>query len=253
MKILVIGDIVSQIGCDFLKTRLPALKAELSVSLVIANGENSAVGNGITPHSAEQLMECGVDVITTGNHVFKRFEIIDYIDKNPHILRPANLGTVGADYYIYDGGSFSVCVISLLGTSFMEPVPCPFATMDRLLDLIDCKNIIVDFHAEATGEKKALAFYLDGKVSAVLGTHTHTQTADEQILDNGTGFISDIGMTGPTKSVLGVIPQNIINRLKTHMPTRFDIADGDCHMDCVVVELCGKTGKCLNIERLHII
>jgi len=134
----------------------------------------------------------------------------------------------------------------------MEPLDCPFETMDKILSEIDCKYILVDFHAEATGEKKALGYYLDGKVSAVVGTHTHVQTADEQILPNGTGFITDLGMTGPIESVLGITPQNVITRLKTHMPTRFEVPNTKCRMEGVVIELCEKTGKCTSINRLRI-
>lgn len=254
MKILVIGDIISQVGCDFLQLKLPQVKQKLGVDLVIANGENSAIGNGITPHSADHLLKSGVDVITTGNHVFKRHEILNYLDVTPHVIRPANFpeGTNGLGYYIYDGGSFSVCVINIMGTSYMEPLDCPFQTMDTLLKEIDCKTIIVDFHAEATGEKKALGYYLDGQVSAFLGTHTHCQTADEQILPQGTAYITDIGMTGPIDSVLGIIPECVINRLKSHMPTRFEVADSKCQMDCVLLDIDKKTGKCEKIERLQI-
>lgn len=260
MKILVIGDIIAQVGCDFLQSKLPSLKQKLGIDLVIANGENSAVGNGITPYSAELLLSSGVDVITTGNHVYKRYEILEYLNKSPHVIRPANFpdDVSGNGYYIYDGGSFMVCIVNLMGTSFMEPLDCPFKTMDKLLKEIDCKIVIVDFHAEATGEKKALGYYLSpvhsesNNVSAVLGTHTHIQTADEQILGGFTGYITDVGMTGPTDSVLGIIPENVITRLKSHAPTRFEVPNTKCHMDCVLLDIDKASGKCDNITRMHI-
>lgn len=254
MKVLMIGDVISQVGCDFVRQKLPHFKREMKIDVVIANGENSAVGNGILPTSAKFLFDSGVDVITTGNHVYKRFEILNYFEENEQVIRPANFpdSVAGKGYYIYDGGYYRIAVINLMGTSFMEPLACPFETMDRLLQQIDCKYIIVDFHAEATGEKKALGYYLDGRVSAVVGTHTHVQTADEQILPQGTGYITDVGMTGPIDSVLGITPQNVITRLKTHMPTRFEVPETKCRMECVLLELCEKTGKCNHITRLRI-
>lgn len=259
LRILMIGDIISQVGCDFLRRKLPQIKLESNVDFVVANGENSAVGNGILPTSAEFILDCGVDVITTGNHVFKRFEIQNYLDEHPQVIRPANFpGEVfGNGYYLYDAGSYTIGVVSLLGTSYMEPLMCPFKTMDLILEEISqrvggCKYILVDFHAEATGEKKALAYYLDGRVSAVVGTHTHVQTADEQILDKGTGFITDLGMTGPYKSVLGVNPNCVINRLKTHLPTRFEVADSACQLEGVLLDLSSKTGLCEKITRVQV-
>lgn len=254
MLLLMIGDVIAEVGCDFLRKRLPQLKRELNVDIVIANGENSADGNGITPYSANFLFDSGVDIITTGNHVFKRVEINNYFDENPALIRPANYHHTapGSGYYIYDGASFQLCVINVMGTSYMEPLDCPFATVDAILSKVETKLVLVDIHAEATGEKKALGYYLDGRVSAVVGTHTHVQTADEQLLPNGTAFISDIGMTGPVQSVLGVEPENIIRRLRTHLPTRFTVPKTACHMEAVLIEICNKTGKSKNIKRLKI-
>jgi len=254
MNILIIGDVISQIGCDFLRQKLPQLKRDKKIDIVIANGENSAVGNGILPSSADFLLDSGVDIITTGNHVYKRREILSYLDENEQVIRPANFPSCanGNGYYIYDGGSYSLCVINLMGTSFMEPLACPFETIDHILKEIDSKYIVVDFHAEATGEKKAMGYYLDGRVSAIVGTHTHVQTADEQILPEKTGYITDVGMTGPIISALGINPESIISRLKTHMPTRFEVAEGKCQMDCVLIELCEKTGKTTNITRMKV-
>lgn len=256
MKIFIIGDVISQIGCDFLREKLPQFKHSEHIDIVIANGENSAVGNGILPSSATFLLDSGVDIITTGNHIFKRREIYSFLDENEQVIRPANFPDEcnGKGYYLYDGGSFQLLVINLLGVSFMEPLNNPFDIIDDILgdNNLKAKYIIVDFHAEATGEKKALGYYLDGRVSAVVGTHTHIQTADEQILPKGTGYITDLGMTGPVNSVLGVSAESIISRYKTHMPTRFEVADGKCQLDGVVVDLDDKTGLCKNIKRVNL-
>ncbi|MEG0691560.1 MAG: TIGR00282 family metallophosphoesterase [Oscillospiraceae bacterium] len=254
MKILMIGDVISQVGCDFLRERLPQFKRDNSIDIVIANGENSAVGNGILPSSATFLLDSGVDVITTGNHVYKRREIYSYLDETPQVIRPANFPCCcnGNGYYLYDGGSFQLLVINLIGVSFMEPVASPFDVIDDILAQVSAKYVLVDFHAEATGEKKALGYYLDGKVSAVVGTHTHIQTADEQILPKGTGYITDLGMTGPIDSVLGVCPDSIIQRFKTHMPTRFEVAEGKCQLDGVILNLDEKNGSCKSITRINV-
>jgi metallophosphoesterase (TIGR00282 family) len=254
IRLLFIGDVVGQPGCEFLRARLPKLKREYSVDVVIANGENSAVGNGILPFSANFLLDSGVDVITTGNHVFKRREILSYLDETPQVIRPANFpsGCPGKGYYLYDGGSYTLCVINLMGTAFMDALSNPFYEIDRILREVDADCYFVDFHAEATGEKKAMGFYLDGKVSCIVGTHTHVQTADEQILPNGTGYITDVGMTGPIHSVLGVNPQNVIERYRTNMPVRFMVEDLPCEMGGILAEIDQKTGKCTKIYRINL-
>ena len=218
MNILAIGDVVGSIGCKFLRAHLPQLKKVKGVDLVIANGENSADGNGITPTSARFLFDSGVDVITAGNHTFR----------------------------------IQVGVLNLMGVVYMESMDSPFDVADRILAEGVPKITLVDMHAEATGEKRSLAYYLDGRVSAVFGTHTHVQTADEGILDNGTGYISDLGMTGPKRSVLGVKPELVIQKMRTKMPVRFDLADGACQMGCVLFTIDEKTGKTTAIERLLI-
>ncbi|MEG0894303.1 MAG: TIGR00282 family metallophosphoesterase [Oscillospiraceae bacterium] len=253
INVLLIGDVVSDVGCEYLRQVLPSLKREMKINIVIANGENSANCNGITKNSAKHLLDSGVDVITTGNHVFKRYEILSFFEECENLIRPANYPDCveGKGYYIYDGGYFKICIINMLGTSFMEPLKSPFDTIDEILKKIDCKNVIVDFHAEATGEKRAYGFYLNGKVSAVIGTHTHVQTADEQILSEGTGYMTDVGMTGPIDTVLGVNPKNVIDRLKYHTPTRFEVPDLKCMLNAVLLEIDEKTGKCINITRLR--
>ncbi len=247
-----IGDVVSQPGCDFLRQRLPSLKRRLQPDLTVVNGENSAVGNGILPKSAEHLFDSGADVITTGNHVYKRREIIPYFDQTANLIRPANFSPecAGQGYYLFDALKYTVCVINLLGQSFMEPIGCPFDAVDHILQTVAADVYVVDFHAEATGEKGALGWYLDGRVAAVLGTHTHVQTADEKILPNGTGFISDVGMTGPKNAILGVDPQAVITRMRLHTPTRFEIAQGACMLQGVWLDIDEKTGKCRQIERI---
>lgn len=255
MKVMMIGDVVSQAGSNFLREKLPAFKNQNKIDVCIANGENSAVGNGITPQSADFLFSSGVDIITTGNHVFKKREIYDYIESRKELIRPANYpgDCYGRGYYIYDGGRFSLLVINLMGTSFMEPLENPFYVADRLLKENKAKYTIVDFHAEATGEKKALGYYLDGRVSAVLGTHTHVQTADEQLLPKRTGFISDVGMTGPIHSALGVNPECVIKKLMTNLPTRFEVKEDDkCQLDAVILTLNETDGLCDKIERVNL-
>lgn len=255
MKLLMIGDVVSQPGCEMVRRFLPRMKRELGADVVVVNGENSAVGNGILPSSAESLLDSGADVITTGNHAFKRREIYEYFNTHEQVIRPANYknGVPGRGVYRYDGGSYSLLVINLQGTSFMEPLENPFDAVDRILKEEEPATFtVVDFHAEATGEKKAFGFWLDGRVSAVFGTHTHVQTADEQILPNGTGFITDVGMTGPGLSALGVKPECVIERLRTSLPTRFEVDQDDpaCIMNGVLVELEKKSGRCIKIRRI---
>ncbi|MCL2636882.1 MAG: TIGR00282 family metallophosphoesterase [Oscillospiraceae bacterium] len=257
MKILFIGDIVGQDACERLCDFLPNFKHELGIGkgLVIINGENSADGNGITPHSANLLFKAGADAITTGNHCFKRHEMDCSYRENPFILRPANFGgsdsAPGKGVCIVDRGSFSVAVINLAGTTFMAPADNPFKCVDELLESIETKNIIVDFHAEATAEKKAMGYYLAGKVSAVLGTHTHVQTADEQIINSHTAYITDTGMTGAHDSVLGVDKDVIIERFTCYYPKKHALATGKMSINAVLLEVDEKTGKALSIMRIN--
>ncbi len=254
MNILAIGDVVSTVGCEYLRRKLPALKKMYGVDFCIVNGENSAAGNGITPQSADYLFDSGADLITTGNHVFRRREIYDRLDTDRNIIRPANYyaGNPGKGYAIADMGSVKIGVINLAGNAFMEGSN-PFTAADEVLrNLGDCRIVLCDFHAEATGEKRALGFYLDGRVSAVFGTHTHVQTADEQILPNGTGYITDLGMVGTVNSVLGVSPEAIITKLKTGMPTRFDNNEGECMLNACLFEIDKQSGKTTAVQRINI-
>ncbi len=255
MNILCIGDVTGSVATDFLRSRLPALKRLKSVELVIANGENSADTNGITPDSAAALFDCGVDVITTGNHSFQRKESYDLYEENPRVIRPANYPdkAPGIGFCDVDMGRLKVRVINLLGIVDLPPLDCPFATAKKLVDESDAKIKIIDFHAEATGEKRALAFYLDGTVSAIFGTHTHVQTADAQVLPGGTGYITDVGMTGAVQSCLGVKSSAAIERMTTKMPTRLLYeTEGEQMINAVLFEIDEKSGLCTGVERLDI-
>lgn len=256
MRILCIGDVVGSIGCNFLRKVLPAFKKTKGVDFVICNAENSADGNGITPSSAKFLFDSGVDAITLGNHTFRRKEAYEYIDENLFIARPANFPaktTPGKGIINVDTGRRIVSIINLMGNMCMDNnLDCPFECVDKLLEQSESNIIIVDFHAETTSEKRAMGYYLDGKVSAVFGTHTHVQTSDAQILPNGTGYITDAGMTGTIHSVLGVKTEIIIEKLKTKLPQRFDLASGECKMECVMFDIDDKTGKCMQAESFRI-
>ncbi len=255
MRLLFLGDVVGEGGCSFLLKKLPEFKRKNNIDVCIANGENSAQGNGVTPKSAEMLFDCGVDFITLGNHTFRRPEIQDYLDGDVSVIRPYNYPAVvpGKGVGIIDKGRYRVAVINLLGTVYSEPLSNPFYSVDEALREIDgCKTVIVDFHAEATAEKRAMGFYLDGRVTAVVGTHTHIQTADEQILPKGTAYITDVGMTGPVQSVLGIKPEIIIKKFKTNLPVRFENGDGEYSMDGCVIEIDEKTGEAKSIERVSV-
>ena len=257
MRILTVGDVCGNIGCEFLLKTLPKIKQENKIDFCIVNGENSADGNGITPHSADMLYAAGADVITGGNHSMRRREIFDRLDSDPYLLRPENMHTSGAGkgFAEVDLGARRVAVINLIGRVYLPEAEDPFSTADRLVEKAKqsgVRIILVDFHAEATAEKKALAYYLDGRVSAIFGTHTHVPTADEQILPNGTGYISDIGMTGPDNSILGVKPELSIAKIKDGAPVKFELAEGKCHLDGCIFEIDNNTGKTVSVERISI-
>ncbi|MGN0468864.1 MAG: TIGR00282 family metallophosphoesterase [Acutalibacteraceae bacterium] len=253
-NVLALGDVVSQSGCEFVRKKLPALKKLKAIDFCVANAENSAKGNGITAESADFLFSSGVDFITTGNHVFRRNEIYDYLDDRDDIIRPYNYppGAPGKGVSVVDLGKVRLAVINLMGTMNMTSLENPFYAADRaLMETDGCKIILVDFHAEATSEKKALGFYLDGKVSAFFGTHTHVQTSDECVLNGGTGYITDLGMCGPEQSVLGVKKEIIIKSMRTNLPVRFETADSeDCFLCGCIFAIDEKSGKCTDVERI---
>lgn len=252
MNILVLGDVVNSEGCEFLKRKLSNYKKLKSIDFCIANGENSADGNGITPDSAQELFSAGVDFITTGNHVYRRKEIYDFLDENEFIVRPCNYPSQnpGVGSQIVDCGFYSIGVINVMGTMFMENLENPFHSVEKELEKIKGRTniILVDFHAETTSEKKALGFFLDGRVSAVFGTHTHVLTADNTVLKNGTGYITDIGMCGVKESVLGVDKDIIIDKFRFNMPKRFDKAQGASMANGCIFTIDKATGRCLSTE-----
>ncbi|MCK4859163.1 MAG: TIGR00282 family metallophosphoesterase [Candidatus Omnitrophica bacterium] len=255
MKILAIGDIVGKPGREAVKSLLPKLKQKHSLDLVIANGENVAGGSGITPKLAEELFNAGIDIITSGDHIWKRKEVISFLETEKRLLRPANYPqqAPGGGSIVIEKNGIKVGVINLAGRIFMEGIRCPFKVAQEEIKSIkeNTKIIIVDFHAEATSEKVALGWYLDGRVSAVLGTHTHIQTADEKILPQGTAYITDLGMTGPYNSVIGRKKEEVLQRFVVQVPTRFEVADGDVHLCGVVLEIDEQSGKTISIVRVN--
>ncbi|MFZ5353752.1 MAG: TIGR00282 family metallophosphoesterase [Bacillota bacterium] len=254
MNILCIGDIVGRPGRNYLKKNLSSIKLEHDIDFVIANGENSAGGVGITKSTYDELVDMGIDVITLGNHTWAKKEILDFIDREDRLIRPANYpdNNPGKGYTIVRCKEKSIAVVNLSGRVFMDGADCPFRTIDYILTDIPHKAdiIIVDMHAEATSEKQAMGWYLDGRVTAVFGTHTHIQTSDERILPMGTGYITDLGMTGPRNSVLGVEKEIIIKKFLTMMPGRFEVADGEAIFGAIVLML-DEHDKLKTIKRLN--
>jgi hypothetical protein len=259
MRILFIGDIFGRPGRTIVKDRLPGLVKEHAIDLIIANGENAAAGFGITPPLAEELFEMGIDVLTTGNHVWDKREIVDYfqMDGNQHsmarrLLRPANYPSGMPGWGVYEGRKKDVAyaVVNLQGRVFMAANDDPFRVADQLLKEIKAKVVVLDMHAEATSEKMSMGWYLDGRVTAVVGTHTHVPTADERVLPGGTAYITDVGMTGPYDSVIGVKKEQIVARFLNNMPVRFEAATSDVRLCAVLVDCDEATGRARKIERL---
>jgi len=254
LNVLFIGDVVGNPGRKIIKQVLSELKRDYSIDFCIANGENAAGGNGITYVVAQELYKFGVDAITMGNHVWSKKEVLSFIECDPKIVRPANYpeGIPGNGSTIISNNKGKIGIINLMGRVYMEPIECPFKVADKEVEFLknSVKIIIIDMHAEATSEKTALAWYLDGKVSSVIGTHTHVQTADERILPCGTSFITDVGMTGPYEGIIGVKRSTIIEKFITHMPVRFEIAKGLVQFNAVVLNIDDITGKTLKIERI---
>jgi metallophosphoesterase (TIGR00282 family) len=259
MKILVVGDIFGRPGRGAIKELLPGLVRERRIDFVIANGENAAGGRGITPRIAEELFESPIDVMTAGNHIWEHSDIHPYLDSHP-ILRPHNVSDAlpGSGWGIFASrGGVRVAVISLQGMIYMnskgEIATNPFLAMDALIPQIEDRAdvSIVDFHAEATSEKRALAWYVDGRITAFVGTHTHVQTADEEILPGGTAYISDLGMTGPHASVIGLAKEVAIHRFITGTAKGFKVAEGGVRLEAIVLDVDEKSGKARSIERLQ--
>lgn len=257
MNILFIGDIVGRPGRDALATYLPNLKDHYKVDLTIVNGENAAHGKGITKKIYYQLLEWGADIVTLGNHTWDKKEIFDFIDDENDLIRPANFpaGTPGKGIIFKKINQTNVAVINLQGRTFMNPIDDPFQLANQLIDEAKkkAKIIFVDFHAEATSEKQAMGWYLDGKISAIVGTHTHIQTSDERILPKGTAYITDVGMTGPYDSVLGVEKEAVIRKFVTGLPVRFEIPETNrTVLSGVVIQVNDDTGKANSIKRILI-
>lgn len=256
MKILFIGDIVGNPGRGAVKYFLPKLKKEHQLDFIIANAENAAGGSGITAPVAEELFKYGVSVLTSGDHIWKKRDIFDIIDQEERLLRPLNFpaGTPGRGFGVFNtDGANKIGVINLQGRVFMEALDCPFKAAVNAQEEIyrQTKIIIVDIHAEATSEKVALGWYLDGRVSAVVGTHTHIQTADEKILPKGTAYITDVGMVGPYDSVIGRKTEDVLERFLTLVPRRFEVAEGNVQLHGVVLDIDETSGKARSIVRIQ--
>jgi metallophosphoesterase (TIGR00282 family) len=252
LRILMIGDVVGRPGRRAVQQFLPGLRHDYEIDLIVANGENAAGGIGITPDIAKELFDCGIDVLTTGNHIWAKKEIIPFLDEDFPIIRPLNYppGVPGRGFLEEKGA----LIVNLIGRVFIGGFDCPFRAIDCLLSEIktDAKVIIVDFHAEATSEKVAMGKYLDGRVSAVLGTHTHVGTADACILPKGTAYVTDVGMVGSVDSVIGVDAESAIRSFLTSMPHRFFAAEGTAAFDAVLVDVDEATGKAVSIQRIQL-
>lgn len=255
MNILMIGDISGKPGRMLIRELLPGLKREFKVDFVIANGENAASGSGITRETANELFLNGVDILTMGNHTWDKKEIFHFIDQDERIVRPLNYppGTPGQGSAIIDLFGHRIGIINLLGRAFLPPIDCPFRAVDHELEKMkkETNIILVDFHAETTSEKIALGWYLDGRVSAVAGTHTHVQTADETVLPQGTAYITDLGMTGSYNSVLGVKKELVIQKFLTNLPVKFEIAKGQEMLCGLVITLDENSGKATSVQRIR--
>jgi metallophosphoesterase (TIGR00282 family) len=251
LQVLMIGDVVGEPGRKAVAEILPGLRREYGIDLVVANGENSAGGLGITLNTAYELLNSGADVITTGNHVWAKREIIPHLDGQLPIIRPLNFppGAPGKGYWITN----KVVIVNLIGRVFVGEYDCPFRGMDTFLAGLDSEHkvILVDFHAEATSEKVALGRYLDGRVSAVVGTHTHIGTIDTVILPNGTAYVTDIGMVGPMDSVIGDDVDSVVNSFVTRMPHRISVGKGKAGFDAVLIDIDSSSGKANSITRIH--
>ena len=256
MNILMVGDVFGEPGRAAIARLLPGLRQQHAIDLCVVNVENAAGGFGVTPAMARQFLEQGADVMTSGNHIWDKKEIVEYIVKENLLLRPANFpaGTPGSGFITVKAGPHRVAVLNLMGRVFMAPIDCPFRKADEVLPDLrrDTPIILVDMHCEATSESQAMGWYLDGRVSAVVGTHRHVQTADERVLPGGTAYITDLGMTGPTEGVIGVDRELILQRFLSQMPARFEPAKGPAALHGVVIVVDPDTGRASDIRRLRV-
>lgn len=254
MRVLFIGDIMGRPGREAAARALPLLREEFGrFDFVIANGENSAAGFGLTEKVMNELFAMGIDILTNGNHVWDKKDFVPLLDSEPRVLRPANhpQGTVGRGFAVFEKDGRRIAVLSLQGRTFMPPLDCPFQCAERFVSESDVPAIFVDFHAEASSEKRALACWLDGKVSAVVGTHTHVQTADEEVLPGGTAFISDAGMTGGHAGVIGMTLDSVLPKFLYGIPSKFEVCDQNVRFQAVVVDIDDETGRALDIRRVN--
>lgn len=257
MKILFIGDIFGKPGRELAQKAIPALVAQHGIDLVVANVENSAAGFGVTGDIAETILRYGVDVMTSGNHVWDKKEILEYMPRQPRLLRPANFpaGAPGRGTWIGQTRTGEpVAVINVMGRIFMQPLDDPFAIVLKEIEAARRKArvIVVDFHAEATSEKMAMGWHLDGRVTAIFGTHTHVQTADERLLPKGTAYLTDVGMTGPHDSIIGVTVEAALNRFVSGLPAKFEAAIGPARLNAIVITADPASGRALAIERINL-
>lgn len=253
MRVLFIGDIMGSPGRDAAARALPLLREEYGAfDFVIANGENSAAGFGLTEKVMNGLFSIGIDVLTNGNHVWDKKEIIPFLDSEPRLLRPANHPecTPGRGVGVYEKNGKKLTVIVLQGRAFMPPLDCPFQTAAKLVENAGTKAIFIDFHAEATSEKRSLALWLDGKISALAGTHTHVQTADEEVLPGGTAFITDAGMTGGHAGAIGMTAESVLPKFLCGVPSKFEICDEDIKFQAIVIDIDDETGRAMDIRRI---
>ena len=255
IRILAVGDVVGDVGVEFLSRKLSGVKKLYGVHFTVVNGENAAC-NGLLPRQAEDIFSAGADVITMGNHTWDKQQIVDYMEDCPYLVRPANYTAraPGRGWGIYDGPrGLRIRVVNLIGRCEMDSnFDNPFTQMDYILKQGEADLTLVDFHGEASSEKGAMAWYLDGRAQALWGTHTHVPTADCQVLPDGLGFVTDLGMTGPSRSVIGIRPQQAINRFLGGLPQRFQPADGPCKMDAVLFEIDTAARRCLSVQRVDI-
>jgi metallophosphoesterase (TIGR00282 family) len=254
VNILFVGDIVGATGRRALRENLPSIKKKYPLDFILINGENAAGGKGITRAIANEFFEQGVQGITMGNHTWDHKDIFEFIDKEPRLIRPANYpaGTPGQGATLLKSNGKELLLINVMGRSFMPTLDCPFQTLDQLLAKNKTKVIIVDVHAEATSEKLAIGWYLDGKVSAIIGTHTHVQTNDEQLLPNGTAYVTDVGMTGSKEGIIGMERDSVIRKFRTQLPVRFVAAEGKYHFHAVFIQIDEQSGLSKSIELIRI-
>ena len=254
MRIMLVGDVVGRAGRRAFRTITPRLRSEKSIDVVIVNGENSAGGKGFTRKALDELYAGGADVVTAGNHVWDKKDVFAFVDDEPFLVRPANYpdGTPGKGYCIFPFKAANIAVMNLSGRSFMPALDCPFQKADEILVEIggQADVVVLDFHAETTSEKLAMGHYLDGRADIVVGTHTHVQTADEQILPGGTAYITDLGMVGAHDSILGVRKEIVIQKFRTGMPVRFDMAEGAAEYAAVIVDIEPNGRRARQIERI---